>query len=27
VALGRRQAVDLALDIEQGIDALHGFNR
>ncbi|ESX81703.1 hypothetical protein X756_31275 [Mesorhizobium sp. LSHC412B00] len=27
VALGRRQAVDRALDIEQGIDALHGFDR
>ncbi|CAH2399398.1 hypothetical protein MES5069_220142 [Mesorhizobium escarrei] len=27
VALGRRQGVDLALDIEQRINALHGFNR
>lgn len=27
VALGRQQAVDRALDIEQGIDALHGFDR
>lgn len=27
VALGWRQAVDRAFDIEQGIDALHGFDR